>query len=210
MPKVTEGHRESRRQAILDAAQDVFLGKGYQLATVDDIATKSGLSVGALYRYFPTKSDIMLTLLEERLSRGPELLRRLTSDRESPWEALTRCVDIFVSALRVRHPSTGRLLLVAWGETLQDGTVRQGLQRRFSGLIEYLASLVRQGIETGEFQQDADGAAVAAILVSLADGVTLYWSVGTPDVYLHDMRSAALQMLRAYLKPRVSGEESSV
>lgn len=209
MPKVTEGHRESRRQAILDAAQDVFLGKGYQLATVDDIATRSGLSVGALYRYFPTKSDIMLTLLEERLSRGPELLRRLTSDRASPWECLARCVDIFVSALRVRHPSTGRLLLVAWGETLQDGTVRQGLQRRFDALIDYLASIVRQGVASGEFRQDADATAVAAMLVSLADGVTLYWSVGTPDVYLHEMRSAALAMLKAYLTPapRASGEE---
>ena len=64
-------------------------------------------------------------------------------------------------------------------------------------------------METGDFRRDADATAVAAILVSLADGVTLYWSVGTPDVYLHDMRTAALQMLKAYLKPPAAGEEPS-
>ncbi|MDA8194486.1 MAG: TetR/AcrR family transcriptional regulator [Thermaerobacter sp.] len=207
MPKVSDDHKERRRQLILDAAQAVFLGKGYQLTTVDDIAARSGLSVGALYRYFPTKSDIMLTLVEQRLGRTPELLKRLTAEIEGPWERLSRCVEIFVSALRVRHPSTGRLLLVAWGEALQDTTVRQGLQRRFAALVDYLASVIQEGVRTREFRSDANVTALASILLSLADGVTLYWSAGTPEMDLHGMRSAVLAMLRAYLNPVVIREE---
>lgn len=201
MPRVTEQHKERRRQAILDAAMDVFLGKGYQLTTVDDIAARSGLSVGALYRYFGTKSEIMLTLLEQRMGRTPDLFARLTADAGTPWERLVRCVDLFVSALRVKHPATGRLLLVAWGEALQDGQVRQGLHRRFSALVNYIADVIREGVAAGEFRDDVDAAALAAGLLCMADGVTLYWVTGTPGTDVRPMRTTILAMLRSYLAP---------
>lgn len=203
MPKVTETHKQRRRQAILDAAEQVFLGKGYQLATVDDIAVRSGLSVGALYRYFSSKSDIMLTLMEERLGRTPDLLKRLTSDAEDPWEQIGRCVEIFVLALRVRHPSTGRLLVVAWGEALQDSTVREGLMRRFTGLVDYVQGVIQRGIASSEFRRDADAKDLALLLVCLADGVTLYWSANTPGLELQRIRTTVMSMVRSYLSPEL-------
>lgn len=199
MPKVTEKHKEQRRQAILNAAEQVFLGKGYQLATVDDIAVRCGLSVGALYRYFASKSDIMLTLMDERLGRTPDLLERLTSGVGGPWEQITRCVDIYVLALRVRHPSTGRLLLVAWGEALQDRVVRDGLLRRFSGVVDYLSAVIALGIKSGDFQPNAEPRVLASLLMCLADGVTLYWAANTPGIELQSIRAMVMSMVRSYL-----------
>lgn len=199
MPKVTETHKEQRRQAILNAAEQVFLGKGYQLATVDDIAVRSGLSVGALYRYFPSKSEIMLTLMEERLGRTPDLLERLTADAGGPWDQMSRCVDIFMLALRVRHPSTGRLLLVAWGEALQDRVVREGLLDRFRGVVDYLSGVIERGISSGEFRPDADAHVLASLLMCLADGVTLYWAANTPGLELQAIRATVMSMVRSYL-----------
>ncbi len=207
MPKVTPDHKEQRKQTILDAAQSVFLGKGYQLATVDDIAARSGLSVGALYRYFPTKSDIMLTLLERKLGRAPEILQRLTQDIAGAWPRLQRCIEIFVHALHVRHPSTGRFLIVAWGEAIQDNTVRKGLQGRYAELVDYLASIIDEGIAAGEFLPGAESWVIASMLVGMADGITLYWSTGTPGMDLRAMRFTTLQMLRNYLTPLAIREE---
>ena len=206
MPRVTEEHKERRRQAILEAAQSVFLGKGYQLATIDDIASRSGLSVGALYRYFQTKSEIMLVLLEQRVGRTPDLFARLTHDAGTPWERLERCVDLFVSALRVRHPATGKLLLVAWGEALHDAEVRRGLQRRFAALVQYLASVIREGVGSGQFRPDCDPDGLAANLLCAADGLTLYWAVDTPHMDVRALRAAMLAMLRAYLQETHQGE----
>ena len=185
----------------MDAAEQVFLGRGYQLATVDDIAVRSGLSVGALYRYFTSKSDIMLTLMEERLGRTPDLLERVTASVEDPWEQVTRCVDIFVLALRVRHPSTGRLLLVAWVEALQDRTVRDGLIRRFQGVVDYLRGVIDRGVRDGAFRPDADAEVLASLLMCLADGVTLYWAANTPGFELQPIRATVMSMVRSYLSP---------
>lgn len=198
-PRVSDEHKERRREAILDAAMEVFLGRGYQVATINDISAECGMSVGAIYRYFRNKGEIMLTLVEERLGRTPELFARLTEEAGDPWERLHRCVDLFTSALRVRHPATGRLLLVTMAEAVQDGEVRRGLHDRFRALVEYLSGIIRDGVAAGLFRPDVDPVALAAVLMSAADGVAIYWVTGSPEVDPRTMRNTMLAMLRAYL-----------
>lgn len=201
MPKVSPAHKERRRQAILNAALEVFITKGYQAATVGDIAQQAQLSVGAIYRYFPTKADLMLTLVRERLGRAPELFARLTERVDDPWERLVRCVELFTTALRVRHPGTGRLLLVTMAEAVQHGEIRQALHDRFAGLVGYVAGVIAEGVARGRFRQDVDPQRVAALLLAMADGVAIYWVTGTPQVELNAMGQSLLAMLRSYLLP---------
>jgi AcrR family transcriptional regulator len=201
MPRVSAEHKERRRQAILDAAMEVFIGKGYQLATINDISSASGMSVGALYRYFPTKGEIMLALVEERLGRTPVTFARLTRGAGDPWERLTHCVNLFTSALGVRHPSTGRLLLVTLAEAMHDSDVRRGLHQRFGALRVYLKEIIADGIGQGLFRPDADADTLATLLLCTADGGTVYWVTGAPGLDLRTLRSIMLAMLRAYLMP---------
>lgn len=181
---------------------EVFLGKGYQLATINDVAQRSGLSVGAIYRYFSGKGEIMLTLVEERLGRTPDIFARLTGPVDDPWERLDRCVDLFTSALRMRLPSNSRLLLVTMAEAVQDGQVREGLHRRFGALVAYLQDIIRDGVARGLFRPDVDATALAALLLCCGDGVAVYWVTETPAVDLRAMRAAMLAMLKAYLVPK--------
>lgn len=199
MPKVSEAHKEHRREAILNAAMEVFIGKGYQTATINDIAHQANLSVGALYRYFPTKGDLMLALVHERLGRAPELFARLTERAGGPWEQLERCVELFTTALRVRHPGTGRLLLVTLSEAVQHGEVRRGLHERFNGLADYLAGIIADGVKQGIFRPDVDPRTLASLLVATADGVAVYWVTDGPGLNLKAMQQSLLAMLRAYL-----------
>ena len=199
MPRVSAEHKERRRQAILDAAMEVFIGKGYQLATINDISSHCNLSVGALYRYFPTKGEIMLALVDERLGRTPQTFARLTAKETDPWERLVHCVNLFTSALGVRHPTTGRLLLVTLAEAVHDSDVRTGLQTRFQHLREYLAAIIADGIANGQFRPDASPETVASLLLCMADGGTVYWVTGTPGLDLRSLRSTMTAMLRSYL-----------
>lgn len=199
MPRVSDAHKERRRQAILAAAMEVFIGKGYQSSTINDIATRAEISVGAIYRYFPTKGDLILALVEQKLGRVPELFARLTEGEGDPWKRLERAVDLFTSALRFKHPATGRLLLVTLAEAVQDGEVRRGLQARFAGLVEYLEAIVKDGVEQGLFRTDVDPLALVTLLLCMGDGVAVYWVIDTPQMDLRAMRQSILAMLRAYL-----------
>jgi AcrR family transcriptional regulator len=61
------------RERILAAALEVFAGKGYHRASVDDIVRASRTSKGAVYHHFATKEAVFLALVDEfaaRLARG--------------------------------------------------------------------------------------------------------------------------------------------
>lgn len=199
MPRVSAAHKEQRRQSILDGAMSLFIGRGYGLTTMDQIAAAADFSVGALYRYFRTKEEILLALVDERLGRAPELFERLSREGGDPWERLARSVDLFVTALGVRHPGTGRLLLLAFAEAIHNEAVRDGLHRRFSGLLRYLTAILDEGKATGHFRTDLDAEALAASLLSLADGIAIYWVMKTPGVELRRLKQVQLAWLKSYV-----------
>ena len=81
MPKVVPEYKDQARARIVEAAAAVFKRKGLPAGTMDDIAREIGVSKGALYLYFPTKTRLLeavqarfraqyLRVLEDRLARG--------------------------------------------------------------------------------------------------------------------------------------------
>ena len=53
---------------ILSRLRDTFAEKGFDGASMQDLARAAGMSVGNFYRYFPSKSDIIAQMIELRLS----------------------------------------------------------------------------------------------------------------------------------------------
>src|SRR3954449_507906 len=58
-----------RREAILDAAHNVFARKGYAAAGIADLAGELGIGHGTVYRYFDNKRDVAAAVLDRALSR---------------------------------------------------------------------------------------------------------------------------------------------
>ncbi|AKP88733.1 TetR family transcriptional regulator [Achromobacter xylosoxidans] len=59
-----EQSRDQTRQRLLDAAQSIFLTKGFVAASVEDIAELAGYTRGAFYSNFASKSELFLQLLK--------------------------------------------------------------------------------------------------------------------------------------------------
>ena len=55
--------RENRREEILQAAQDLFLRKGYSNTSLDDIARAVGIKREGLYYYFPNRAQILIEII---------------------------------------------------------------------------------------------------------------------------------------------------
>lgn len=68
------------RQAILDAAREVFAELGYEAATVRDIIRRTGLSVGAFYNYFRSKEEVHAALTADGAARFAPILKRLRAE----------------------------------------------------------------------------------------------------------------------------------
>jgi AcrR family transcriptional regulator len=81
-PGKREQTKVANRQAILDAARDVFAEMGYETATVRDIIRRTGLSVGAFYNYFRSREEVFEALADDGARRFRPILRAC-------WETAT-------------------------------------------------------------------------------------------------------------------------
>jgi AcrR family transcriptional regulator len=85
----------ARRKQILDAATTVFAEKGFHRATVKDIARVAGIADGTIYTYFPSKTEVLLGILN-RLNESTEREQQFVSGSEQDFRAF------FLTYLRQR------------------------------------------------------------------------------------------------------------
>jgi AcrR family transcriptional regulator len=61
--------KEQRRNALLDAAEALFLAHPDRMASVDEVARAAGLAKGTVYLYFPSKEEMLLSLHERHVAQ---------------------------------------------------------------------------------------------------------------------------------------------
>src|ERR1700709_1445509 len=72
-----EQTKVANRQAILDAAREVFGELGYETATVRDILRRTGIAVGTFYNYYRSKEEVFAALADDGARRFAPILKGL-------------------------------------------------------------------------------------------------------------------------------------
>jgi AcrR family transcriptional regulator len=67
MPKLYPGYRDEIRKKIVSEAFEVFLAKGFEKTTMDDIAARLGVTKPAIYRYYKNKEELFLASMAETM-----------------------------------------------------------------------------------------------------------------------------------------------
>lgn len=118
MPKVSQEHLERRRQQIIDAARECFTKQGFHNTSMQDIFKASGLSAGAVYRYFPSKHQLVKDLAGESLEVA---LARLTLAGDVSLD-MGEIVAALFGAFGDEGPLAGILPIViqVWAEAPRD------------------------------------------------------------------------------------------
>ena len=83
-----ERKRVIRREAILAAAYDLFLEKGYEATTLSDIVRRSGGSLATLYEMFENKPGLLRALVGDRCSQISDTIDQAVSSQKPPRQAL--------------------------------------------------------------------------------------------------------------------------
>jgi AcrR family transcriptional regulator len=94
---------EQRREAILDAALEVFARRGFNGSSIDEIAHTAGVSKALIYEHFPSKRDLHVSLLERHTQ---EIFERLAESAATsdPGEVRLRAgVDAFLGFVEGRR-----------------------------------------------------------------------------------------------------------
>ena len=81
--------KAQNRQAILDAAREVFGEAGFETVTVRDIIRRTGLASGTFYTYFRSKEEVATALSRDGARRFSPVLKALR-EQAGTWEAFVR------------------------------------------------------------------------------------------------------------------------
>ena len=129
----------------MDAAVACFAREGFHRTTMQDIVAETGLSAGAIYRYFPAKEDIVAAIAAEHHTREAAVL----ADARAATQAGDLLRDLArVSLGQLSDPAEQRwrrVTIQLWGEALRDERVMQIVRSGLDEPLEIIAGLLRRG-----------------------------------------------------------------
>jgi len=151
---------EHRRKQILDAALAVFSRKGYGQATIPDIAREGGVAVGTIYNYYPSKREILVSVLASRVLSEP-FLKLMEQSPEVDDKAFFRA--LVQDRLTMLSQNADKFLFMV-GEVYRDQDLRrQWAQEVVQPALGRAEKRVASRIDAGAFRPMNAGVTVRAL-----------------------------------------------
>jgi AcrR family transcriptional regulator len=179
---------ERTEGAIRDAALDLMAKRGYEAVSMRDLAAEVGVQPAALYRYFPTKEELLFTLLLEHMQALAAAWETMRPAAAPPSGQLAAFVDnhlrFHVARRHSTHVSNMEL------RSLSHDRLSQVLKLR-NAYEKDLRIILRDGRDSGDFDIDDTGLTAMAIIQMLT-GVIVW--------FRPDERLTVDQVTQTYLK----------
>ncbi len=172
MPRISAEREEATRQRILKAAMRVFIEKGFHRASIDDVVAACGLSVGAIYNYFPNKDELIRASIDDSGREETEALLADTQAVGSIWDRMERAMGGWWRGT-VEIPGGPAFLADAWGEASRRPLIRDLMARRFERSVMFSTVILRESVNRGELPAELDVDGLARMFAALLDGMVL-------------------------------------
>jgi AcrR family transcriptional regulator len=205
MPRVDDTYIATRRQAIIDAAMTCFARDGFHRTTMQDIVRETQLSAGAIYRYFPSKEDIVAAIAQERHAAEAGMLADAAArvDVDSALRDL-----IHVSLGRLTDPGEQRwrrITVQVWAEALRDERVMEIVRRGLDDPLDAIGELIRRAQERADFPPDIDPEAASRVFASVFYGLVLQ-QAWDPDLNVEAYIRTVARMIDLLARPNGSAD----
>ncbi len=169
-----ERERTERRETIIDAAEEVINEKGFDAATVDEIAERAELGKGTLYLYFKSKASIYLAI-SERGSKilNSEMAKILTLDLTG-LEMLRKLGEKYLKFIQ-----TNPIYFNAFAfyenmmdqEKLAESEIAQNCEKHAREAMTYIVRSLQIGMQDGSVDSSYDPKELGVIIWGASKGI---------------------------------------
>lgn len=167
----------AKRKEILEVALAHFAERGYDRASVREVARLAGLTQAGLLHHFSSKEELFLAVLQQRDDR--------LDNPDEPRH--THSVGRLMTAVERNafEPGLVRLFVSMSAESVEsDGPARSFFEERYDWLRGELHADISHRQEIGELATDLDPDDVASLLIAVADGLQLQWLLDPDKVQM--------------------------
>ncbi len=154
-----------KKERIITVALEEFANKGFSGANTNVIAKNAGISVGSLFKYFETKENLFLTIVEHGISQLEFAMKRLVATEGDLTEKVETLLRIVLS-----HTRQNQNIIKLYNEMTSEGNA--DLMKKVSKQMESVAMdtymvLLDQAKENGEISADIPSNVLAFVIDSL-------------------------------------------
>ncbi|WP_020577814.1 TetR/AcrR family transcriptional regulator [Actinopolymorpha alba] len=173
MPRVSQQYLDSRRQQILDAARRCFTRNGFHATSMQDILREAQLSAGAVYRYFPSKEDLIGAIAADAIGQIRAAFEPvLEADPPPPLDEAFTQVTSTIQRMDDEY-GIARMAIQLWSEAIRSPELTERLRELVLTIRGLAVRLVRAYQERGEISPSVPAEDVAPILVGMFPGFML-------------------------------------
>jgi AcrR family transcriptional regulator len=201
VPRITAVRREANRAQIVAAARRCFSRDGFHQTSMPDIAAEAGLSVGASYRYFAAKEDLILQIAGDAFRVIFDPVERLADQAggftvadlvAAAIDPVTGEVTVDPAGVPVPVDELLRCGVQAWGELLRNENLRQQANAGFEHVRQRVAEALRHGQRAGHVAAELDPESGARVVMALLHGFVVQrtaFGLDDPAGFAADVRA---------------------
>lgn len=167
------GSGQETRDRIVQSAVKLFAQRGFHATSVQEIVAEAKVTKGAFYHHFGSKDDVLFEIMEFLQLAFAERARRIVEDASGNGEpASTTLAKIIEASVESNERYAAyNLVWVSEIRLLQDDSVDgdrlAALVANARANISLMSSVIRRGVDAGEFRSISDVGAVALAISSL-------------------------------------------
>lgn len=155
-----------KKEYIVEKARDVFARKGFRAVTMKDIVEECEISRGGLYLYFNSTKELFEAVMEKEAAGQDDLVTSELRDAKNATEVMT----VFLKEQKKDLLKKKDALTVATYEFYFENQVAKKdnrIRKQYESAVKVLETVIRAGIESGEFVQVDPKAASRNIMMIL-------------------------------------------
>ena len=164
-----------RKQHLLESAIRVFSVKGFDDASMREIAAEAGLTTGAIYHHYKNKDDLFYDAVKEAAYFVHKLSERNENSTLKTNQEMINEISANVRDKMSKDVEQRLLILLAAYAMSKGGRIQEKYKQDYTEIIQKVADMYffAFGVENLAYQKS-----LAAILVAALDGVALQYSLG--------------------------------
>ena len=200
---------EERKAQITGGLMKVMAKRGYDGASVADIAKAAHLAPGLVHYHFKNKQQILLAALGELVARhDANLEARLSQAGGDPIVEVAAFIDFHLGLGADADPEALACWILLSGEALREPKVRVEFEKALEATVARIAAIIRAGTERRVFVCDSVDAAASALVAAVQGYFVLAATAraaipkGSAAASTKRMASGLLQPVRAFTMTR--------
>lgn len=204
---------ESKKQriaSIIGAAERVFIRKGLEKSTMQDIAAEDNVGVATVFRYFPRKEKLIVAVATRRIEDQIAVFQSVADTTGTCLDKLGKLFDIFISFTEPKYVESMRVLeafenyAALSTEPLEDIALYNDAHHRVSAIF---STIIEDGIHDGSVRPDiqiretlstiANTMGIFSKKLSLQKSIIMLESDLPPETQLTTLKRIFLDYLKA-------------